>query len=172
MNYRPPNQADAAQAGAIRKAIPWSIRLVVLSPSLFLYAIACATPAIEFLRNGVDPERWYGIEALLLGWQGVFIGQFGWFANPILLLAYVLILFRRFLAGAIFAIVSVGVAANSLQLFHQHIPGDEGDVTHLEVKAFGIGFYIWVASLLAAVVAPLIGAIAVRYWHRKQSSAN
>jgi hypothetical protein len=149
-----------------RRAIPWRIRLSVLAPSLFLYATACVTPAVHFFRIGGGPEGWYGIEALLLGWQGAFVGQFGWFANALLLVAAVLILFRRFAVGSIFATMAVAVATDSLLILHQQIPGDEGDVTHLIVTGFGIGFCFWFASLLAAVVAPIAGALFVKYRYR------
>jgi hypothetical protein len=140
----------------------------VLAPSLFLYATACVTPAVHFFRIGGGPEGWYGIEALLLGWQGAFVGQFGWFANPLLLLAVVPILFRRFVIGSILAIMAVAVATDSLLILHQQIPGDEGDVTHLIVTGFGAGSYFWFASLLAAIVAPIAGALFVRYRARTQ----
>jgi len=141
---------------------------MALLPSLLLYAISCAAPAIEFLKNGVEPERWYGIEALLLGWQGAFVGQFGWFANPVLLAAGVLILFRRFLAGAVVAAVAVIVAAHSPFILHQQVPGDEGNVNHLEVTAFGVGFYLWGASLVAAMVVSLLASLLLRHQNRKR----
>jgi hypothetical protein len=142
--------------------VSFRLRLAVLFPSLLLFLIACATPAIELLKNGVEPHSWYGVEALGLGVLGVFIGQFGWFANPLLLLSYVLVLFRRFIAASIFALVAVAVATHSFSLFHQHIPADEGDVNHLDAKAFGIGFYFWAASLLAAVLVPLLASFVLK----------
>ena len=155
------------QTDATRMAATRSARLMALLPSLLLYAIACATPAIEFLKNGVEPQRWYGVEALLLGWQGAFVGQFGWFANPFLLLAGVFILFGRFFAGAVVAAVAVIVAAHSPFILHQQVPGDEGNVNHLEVAAFGVGFYFWAASLLVAMVVPLFASLLLRYRNRR-----
>jgi hypothetical protein len=134
----------------------------MLLPSLVLYLVACASPAIEFLKNGVEPMSWYGVEALGLGVLGVLIGQYGWFANPLLLLSYVLLLFRRFIAASILALLAVAVATHSFSLFHQHIPADEGDVNRLDAKAFGIGFYFWAASLLAAVVVPLLTSFVLK----------
>ena len=133
---------------------------------MLLYAVACAAPAVSFVRIGGGPEGWYGIEALLLGWQGAFLNQFGWFANPLLLLAYLLILFRQFVIGSVMALAAVAVAASSVTILHQQIPGDEGDVTHLEVTGFGIGFRLWIASLLAAAVFPLVVTVFVRYRYR------
>jgi hypothetical protein len=149
-----------------RPRLPWSVRLLVLAPSCFLYLVACSAPAIDFLKNGEEPQRWYGFEAMLLGWQGAFIGQLGWYANPVLLIACVLILFRRFVAAALFGSIAVAIAGNSWQLFHQEIPADEGNVNHLQVTAFGIGFYLWFASLIAAVVAPILAAIIWRALRR------
>jgi hypothetical protein len=154
---------DATRIAATRFA-----GLMALLPSLLLYAIACLTPAIEFLKDGAESQRWYGIEALLPGWQGAFVGQFGWFANPFLLIAGVLILFRRFLAGAVVAALAILVAAHSPFILHQQVPGDEGNVTHLEVTAFGVGFYFWVASLVAAMAVSLFASLLLRYQDRKR----
>src|SRR5262249_17954624 len=131
-------------------------------PSLFLHLIACATPAIDFLKNGEDPQRWYGAEVLAWGWLGGSIGQFGWFANPLLLLAYVLVLLREFMAASVFAVLALLFAAHSLVIFHQQFPGYEGEVSRLDAKGFGIGFYFWVASLLVAVIVPLVGSFVLK----------
>src|SRR5215471_5022620 len=101
-------------------AVSFRARLVMLLPSLLLYLVACVTPAIDFLKNGVEPMSWYGVEALGLGALGVLIGQYGWFANPLLLLSFMLVLFRRFIAASVFAVLAVAVAMHSFSLFHQH----------------------------------------------------
>lgn len=117
---------------------------------------------MEFVKEGVPTDRWYGIAALLLGWQGFFVEQFGWFANPVLLIAYILILFRQFVAAAVFAGLAVVIAATSVRIIGQTLPADEGNVTHMQVTAFDFGYYVWIASLIAAVIVPIIAAVIVK----------
>jgi len=171
MSFSPPDQASALVTGSeLRKrpTVPWKIRFCVLVPSVFLLAIASACPAIYFLRVGGGPENWYGIEALLLGWQGFFVEQFGWFANPILFLAYILVLFRQFMIACVFAIAALLIALRSSAIIGQQVPADEGNVNHLLVTGFGIGYKIWLASIIAAVVMPPLASIFLRIRRQRE----
>lgn len=50
--------------------------LAVVAVSLLLYLAACIMPAMVF-----DREQWTGLQVLVFGWQGIFLGQFAWYAN-------------------------------------------------------------------------------------------
>lgn len=133
------------------------MQLGVLLLSLFIYLVACVTPALRFdSSNGDDPM--IGFNLLLIGWMAVFYGQFGWFANPLLALALLLFLFKRWLLTLILVILTLAVAANTLTLYGQTLPADEAGVNKMELVSLGVGFYLWIASMV------IIGLGAIGLW--------
>ena len=137
-------------------------RLLVLGLTFVLYLIACSTPAL-YLTGG-DKERWFGFEVLVFGWLGALIGQFAWFANLLLLLAIALLLFRRWIATLVCSLLATSLALHTIVIFSQDIPLDEGGVRHAEVIGLGVGFYIWLLSLLS------IGAGAILLRQRESAA--
>ncbi|RKH78375.1 hypothetical protein D7Y21_35805 [Corallococcus sp. AB045] len=102
-----------------------------------------------FNSNKRDEEQMWGMVLLLMGWLGVFTLQFGWFANPLLCLAFVLLL-----VGADRKALWVGGAAcvlglSSLTWYVNPIPADEsGGDRYLELLYPSIGFIFWLGSML------------------------
>ncbi len=134
----------------------------VLLLSLFIYLLACATPALLFdISNNDDPM--IGFNLLFIGWMAVFYGQFGWFANPLLALAMLLFLFKRWLVTLILVILTLAVAANTLTLYEQALPADEAGTNTMELVGLGVGFYLWIASM--AIIG--LGAIGLWILNRK-----
>jgi hypothetical protein len=91
----------------------------------------------------------YGYHILLLGFLGVFIGMFAWYANPLMLLALVLSKFKKRLAAVIVSISSIILALQSYAL--KAIPFNESsmDARNLNfVDHLGFGFYLWMGSLI------------------------
>ena len=136
-------------------------RLVVLGLTLLLFLIACSTPAL-YLSDS-EKWRWFGFEVLAMGWLGAFFGQFAWFANLLLLLAIAMLLFRRWTATLVCSLLAALLALNTLLILSQEIPLDEGGIRHTEVTGLGVGFYIWLLSLLS------IGAGAVFLRQRERA---
>lgn len=85
----------------------WRGRLAVLLTSLTLLVIACSLPALIFKRSGGDLEVWSGAKTLLLGWMGILVKQMAWYANPVMCLSLIFLLFRRWLTAAIIALMAV-----------------------------------------------------------------
>lgn len=124
-------------------------RLIACGVSAVLFVLACATPAMTvFNTNLRAEEHMWGMPLLLVGWLGVFTLQFGWFANPLLCLALILLL-----AGANRKALWVGGAAcilglSSLTWYVNPIPADEsGGNRYLELLHPSVGFVFWMASL-------------------------
>ncbi|MBZ4331740.1 hypothetical protein NR800_07835 [Corallococcus interemptor] len=118
--------------------------------SAVLFVLACATPAMTvFNTNKRAEEQMWGLPLLLVGWLGVFILQFGWFANPLAFLASILLL-----DGEDRKALWVGGAASILGLstltwYVKPIPADEsGGNRYLELLYPSVGFVCWMASLL------------------------
>ncbi|MBG6137339.1 hypothetical protein [Longispora fulva] len=132
-------------------------RFLVAGGWLVLYLSACATPALEFAyRDGGPAHSDLGVNVLIGGAFGLFVGQFGWYANLIVPFALALLLARQYLAAAICAAVAVLIALDTLLLFGHPIPLDEGGSPDYVLHRLGIGFFLWIASMLAILV-PSIG---------------
>ena len=132
----------------------WSLGLVAVSA--FFLMIACVLPAIVFVEPG--QETWFGWSALLIGAFGIFIGQIGWFANPILVVAWLVSLFRWWIASAVIATIGLIVSMTSLLIIGARIPMDEGGVRHATVSFLHVGFYVWLLAFFATIA----GSIALR----------
>jgi hypothetical protein len=121
-----------------------NIGTLVLVGSILLF-LASLTQDAYYLA-GDNPEAWAASWGLLLiGWMGVYFGVFAWLANPLLLLSWMLFLRRKF--GAAF----VGSAAALLFalsfLLHSTIVASEAP-TYEPVTGYGLGYWLWLASML------------------------
>jgi len=144
----------------------WLGRLAVFFGSIFLFLLACMFPALIFQRNGGDLEEWPGIWVILSGWMGLFFGQVAWYANLVMVLSLIFVLFHRWLTASVIAGVALALAADSLLLFSKEIPADEGGVNKLRLAQLGPGFYFWVAGMMVVVV----GALILRRHYRATAS--
>ncbi|HEV7508478.1 MAG TPA: hypothetical protein VGS07_26595 [Thermoanaerobaculia bacterium] len=118
----------------------------MIAPSVGCFVVACATPAL--VLDGKEHTVMFGAQALIEGPLAVFIGQLSWFANPLWLLAALLVLLSRFKGAATVSLLAFAVANHAWALFGREIPGDEGNVTKLYLTSFHIGFYLWLLSFL------------------------
>jgi hypothetical protein len=125
--------------------------LAVIVVSMFLYLIACIAPAMVF-----DKETWQGYEVLLIGWQGAFLGQFAWFANMFWVLSLLLVLFRRWFLTIAATGLSFFIALDSLSFIGTKVPLDEAFVNTMIFQSYHVGFYFWLASLIAVGVGAMV----------------
>ncbi len=130
----------------------WSFGLVAIS--VCLLAIACVLPVLKFAEP--NQETWFGWSVLFIGAFGIFIGQFAWFANPILALAWLACLLRWWIASAVIALFALVIALSSLMIVGQRIPMDEGGVRHSTVGYLHVGFYVWLLAFLAMIAGPIV----------------
>jgi hypothetical protein len=131
--------------------------LAIIVVSGFLYLVACATPAMVF-----DKETWRGYEVLLIGWQGVFLGQFAWFANAFWALSLLLVFFRRWFLTLGATVFTVLIALDSFTFIGAKVPLDEANVNSMIFNSYHIGFYFWLASLAAVGIGALIAWVVTR----------
>jgi hypothetical protein len=150
--YPPPYGPAPAQA----PKPSWRGRLVVLFTCLAFFLTACACPALVFKNTNGSTEAMYGFSVLVVGWLGILVGQVAWYANFVIGLSLIFLLFRRWLTAALLALVAVAIAADTLLLFSKEIPADEGGVNKMYLVHIGPGFYFWVASMLVVVVGAII----------------
>ncbi len=126
------------------------IRLTLLWLSMVLYVAACLTTALIFKREGSPNEAMPGWNVLAVGWVGMLINQWGWFANLFLLLGLIFGFLRLFRAGKISTSIALLVSAVSIpMLFSQDVPANEGGVgPPFKLAELGIGCWLWLGSQL------------------------
>ncbi len=117
--------------------------------SLGLFGFALVTPALFFEAR----DSMLGFVALLIGWLGLFVGQFAWFANLFWGLGLVLLLLGRPKGAIVVIACGVLIALHTFALIGEELPGDEGGVTRMIVSGAGPGTYLWLSSFLTLLIA-------------------
>lgn len=98
--------------------------------------------------NAPVAAREYGYAILSTGFLGAFVGVFAWFANPLMVLAVVLSMFKKRLAAMMLSLCSLALGLQSGML--EAVPFNESsmDPKNLNlVDHLGLGFYLWMGSL-------------------------
>jgi hypothetical protein len=123
--------------------------------SVVLFFTACAVPAIGFEtyqgHRGTPLDAHstvYGYVMLLVGWMGALVGQFGWYANFLLLLSWLVGVVHRYRESAWFAIAATLLSLDTLAMYGYPIPADEGGARQSYIESLRPGFFLWEASIL------------------------
>ncbi len=122
--------------------------MVLLLLSIVAYVAALALDAIVFKREGTPVEPMNGANVLLVGWLGMLVSQYGWFANLFMSAGFICALVRAFTLGQLFGMASLALSAVSLAvIFSQEFPANEGGVgAPMKVISLGIGCWLWLIS--------------------------
>jgi len=119
---------------------------ISLPISLGLFVIACCLPALEFKHSAGPNTIMWGLNALAVGWSGIFAGVFAWYANPFWLLGVILGVARKPVAASICGVIAFAIGLSTFALLGRELPGDEGNFTRITVVRFLPGCYVWMAS--------------------------
>ncbi len=92
-----------------------------------------------FFTTGEDIS---GFWVLITGWLGFVIFQFAWFANPLAMLA-ILIMKKRPVIALLLCVLAVALA--SMGFIFNEIPAAQG-AEKIFIKEYGLGFYFWYAA--------------------------
>ena len=147
-------------------------RLVVSLLVGALFIAACEFPAVEIVCPPRDPQAardfgdinpfpdlasgtHYGIVALMFGWGSPWV--LPWFANVLLFIAWILLLFKRNGKALGFGIAATVVGFTTVAYLFVQSGGHQ--LTQLLV-----GYYLWQASLIVFA----LGALIARRWDRRE----
>jgi hypothetical protein len=106
-----------------------ALRLGIAGLAVLLYVAACAAPALQFdqIENAArGPNIMRGYEAALLGWQALFVGNFGWIANLPFVVGLVFLLNGSWRPAAVCSGIALLLALDSVLLLGDRIIADEG----------------------------------------------
>jgi hypothetical protein len=136
-------------------------RTLLVAGTVISYLVACATPALHLAgkENTTlgEPTSMIGLAALFSGFFALFEGQFAWLANPLGLVALILLFRRRYDSSLLLSLAALLVAQQTWFLVGTVIWGDEAGVKKDLVTSLGLGFYLWLVAFLLLVVASLVG---------------
>jgi len=128
---------------------------VGLCTSMVLLAACLAFPA--YSEEGPEgPATAHSLLVLAIGWLGIGYQVHEWLANPLLLLAWILMFARNYKGAAITALAATLVAASFL--LRENIVISEAP-TYGRVLGYHAGYWLWLAS---PAVASLASAWAMR----------
>lgn len=119
-----------------------------LSIALFFGSLALPAYRVDYYGT---PTSHSGLESLILGPVGFFAGHFSWLANPLLWGSW----FKRAGrdSGLAFVLACLALIAACLFTVANTIAvGSAGEFSY----SVGIGFHVWMASMVAAALAALL----------------
>lgn len=137
---------------------------VVASALAFLAAIGLPVSRFEPVASPC-PKYWYGLQFLIMGPAGPMVLAFGWYANPLMIAAWVQLVRRRYLQALKFSTPGFALALSTLLLLPLEFPFDGGHSLARWVKV-DLGFYVW----LLALALPLSCAAGL-HWHSRARNA-
>jgi hypothetical protein len=134
--------------------------IVLLASSLLLYFLACVLPAVNLdlyseKMEYVSTSSYPGFLMLLFGYLGVFQWEFAWFANPLLLSAWLMIIGRFWKLAIITSLIAFVFALNTFT-FKEAFGSSFFDAVYI-FKGLDIGGVFWFGSIVCAVLAASVG---------------
>ena len=132
------------------------LRKAVVSAFLVLWLASLFLPTLRTNGADWDPGWWL----LASGWLGLLIGQLAWLANPLLILAALLLLRGR-------GRTSLGIVGGALLLLWLQMAltgalvDNEGGIAHPIERRYA-GFWLWMAAIGLAGLTSVAAAMAWR----------
>jgi hypothetical protein len=148
----------AAPGPVPRRASDFWLRAGAIGGSLLLWLLACVLPALQLRTRppGPDPGSWPGGALLGIGPLGPLVLQFAWYANLVLLAAFILLGTRKWLAASIVAAAGMVVALDTLALFVRPFPSGANREMYYLSRPLP-GYYLWLASFVLVAACALAG---------------
>jgi hypothetical protein len=122
--------------------------LIAAAPALGLFAVSCALPALTFWNTQTQAlQTMPGLHALAMGGFGVLAGQYGWLANPLWLGGVVTLLTGQRRVAVVLGGLALLASLHTLALYKHPLPANEAGEGELQLRALGIGAYLWMGSM-------------------------
>ena len=119
---------------------------------LVIVGLICFSLSLYYVALFTSGDDLYGIWILLIGWMGLIIFQLSWLANPLNLLALLLLSSKPKMS--LFLTMIAFLLASQTFLFMEIPTGLNQE--RIYIKELGMGFYLWYAANGIFVIAALI----------------
>lgn len=160
-SHRPsaPSTSPERRHWALPLAEPKTYRRI--SIGLFAISLFCD----GFYVDGPSPRAWsLGFGELIAGWFAAADGIKAWWANPLLLVAWLTFRSKSPLVSSLCTVLALWAMLSFLSV---HIVPVSEATTYRHVVRYGIGYWIWIASGLA-----LLAGNAIRVMRRTNEPVN
>ncbi len=127
------------------------MRKFKIEPILAL-SLAAFVASLAFEAFAGERYSRRGYECLLIGWGAMAVNCYAWFANPLLLVAWVLRLTKWRLIAIVFAVLSLLLMLTFLR-FDSMLINEAGGTER--ILRIGLGYWLWIASAGFAIVPAL-----------------
>jgi hypothetical protein len=142
----PIDQADCETADSLRAMAPDFAAKIASSPVVTQDVIDYCGDDWDKPVSHID----FGFNVLALGWLGVFLANFAWYANIIMLIGVVRsIRAKKFRSALNYSILAVVLGFQAFML--NTVPMDEAG-NYRTVDHLAIGYYMWEAALILVFV--------------------
>lgn len=122
-------------------------KLILVLISVLVFVISLFNEC--FKANGTEC---YGFMALILGWMNVSMSFVCWFANPLYLLAIIMLYVHR-VAAVVISIMAFGLAI-SFHFINQVLVNEAGTIT--KIDSLSIGYWLWLLSIGIIIFASIL----------------
>jgi hypothetical protein len=143
------------------------IRLSVVGISLMLFVLSLYLDAARFTENPGTANAQLithsGFVMFFMALFGPFYGNFAFFANPLLLVGWLMISAQKYRGAAITLFIAFLFTLQTHSLHSQRIYEDEGGVNFSYMTHLLPGWYVWLLSILF----PLAAAIYFKWFAPK-----
>jgi hypothetical protein len=143
---------------------------LILAVAVVLYASACGSTAMQFPPINGRSQDWDGLSVLMIGWLGVFLGLFAWYANLGLFAAWTSMLLRSPVVAFVAGMIGLLISLDAFRVVGMELPADEAGVRKITPQALGVAYPLWTASLLLTTGAALREALRERAARRASRS--
>lgn len=135
---------------------PRTLRVAVVAGSVSLWLLALALPAVLVKHAGGALDAYSGWRCLVSGAFAIFLGVPAWFGNLSLFAAWVLLLAGFPRVSLTLAVTSLALGATSFMLEGRNIPINEGGVNDDIGRGVGLGFVVWMSSMLVLAIGTFV----------------
>ena len=126
---------------------------ILLYTSFILFTISLFLPVMpgdQWLTGGQPHD---GIVFLMVGWLGVFFGNFSWFANVFGLIAFIVAMKKIYVAGLISATAAILLGLQNFLI--TYINTNYHGFSH-QAYDLKVGYYVWILSFVVIFIFCLI----------------
>ena len=127
------------------------VRLSVVAASIALFLLALYLDAVQFIENPGTASAQIithaGGTMLFFSLAGPLKGNFAFFANPCMLVGWIMVLAQKYRGAAICFILAFLFALETFQLRGQALSVDEGGMNFFFFTHPIVGWYVWVLAI-------------------------
>ncbi|MFK7049096.1 hypothetical protein FLACOL_01838 [Flavobacterium columnare] len=119
-----------------------NLKILIVSLSLILLLMSLTQNAY-YIAEMKDSIGSFGLTSFLLGWFDIFGPGISWLANPLLIISWIVLIFKNSKISLYLSFMAV-VFSLSFLFFKEIIVNEAGEKS--EIIVYGNGYWLWLSS--------------------------